>query len=59
MIPDLTSEITFRKLSIFMTFMETGNIARVRWNFWLKENYLHDGFILNDGNNVCLWGIWN
>lgn len=28
MIPDLTSEITFRKLSIFMTFMETGNIAR-------------------------------
>ena len=28
MISDLTSEITFRKLSIFMTFMETGNIAR-------------------------------
>lgn len=25
---DTTSEITFRKLSIFMTFMEKGNIAR-------------------------------
>ena len=25
---DITSEITFRKLSIFMTFMDKGNIAR-------------------------------
>ena len=25
---DTTSEITFRKLSIFMTFMDKGNIAR-------------------------------
>lgn len=28
MIPDVTSDLTFRKLAIFMAFMEKGNIAR-------------------------------
>ncbi|MDK5706863.1 LysR family transcriptional regulator, partial [Serratia nevei] len=38
---DTTSEITFRKLSIFMTFMEKGNIARTAETLGLSGVSVH------------------
>lgn len=38
---DTTSDITFRKLSIFMTFMEKGNIARTAETLGLSGVSVH------------------
>ncbi|MNC00431.1 HTH-type transcriptional regulator GltC [compost metagenome] len=38
---DITSDITFRKLSIFMTFMEKGNIARTAETLGLSGVSVH------------------
>ena len=53
MIPDLTSEITFRKLRIFMTFIETGNIARAAEVLNLSGVSVHPALHTQEDNVRC------
>lgn len=50
---DTTSEITFRKLSIFMTFMEKGNIARTAETLGLSGVSVHRALHTLEENVRC------
>lgn len=50
---DITSEITFRKLSIFMTFMEKGNIARTAETLGLSGVSVHRALHTLEENVRC------
>ena len=50
---DITSEITFRKLSIFMTFMEKGNIARTAEALGLSGVSVHRALHTLEENVRC------
>jgi LysR family malonate utilization transcriptional regulator len=50
---DNTSEITFRKLSIFMTFMEKGNIARTAETLGLSGVSVHRALHTLEENVRC------
>ena len=50
---DITSDITFRKLSIFMTFMEKGNIARTAETLGLSGVSVHRALHTLEENVRC------
>ena len=50
---DITSEITFRKLSIFMTFMDKGNIARTAEALGLSGVSVHRALHTLEENVRC------
>ena len=50
---DITSDITFRKLSIFMTFMEKGNIARTAEALGLSGVSVHRALHTLEENVRC------
>ena len=50
---DTTSDITFRKLSIFMTFMEKGNIARTAETLGLSGVSVHRALHTLEENVRC------
>lgn len=53
MTPDITSDITFRKLTIFMTFMEKGNIARTAEALELSGVSVHRALHTLEENVRC------
>ncbi|WP_414165800.1 LysR family transcriptional regulator [Superficieibacter sp. BNK-5] len=53
MIPDISSDITFRKLAIFMTFMEKGNIARTAEALALSGVSVHRALHTLEENVRC------
>lgn len=53
MIPDIASDITFRKLAIFMTFMEKGNIARTAEALALSGVSVHRALHTLEENVRC------